>query len=204
MTGAWRCLSSAVSVSVDNVRFPPRLDCARRQIGETQALASRRPVDRVPPQENDLPLGNRHPESLWFRRVCSHRLSRSLQFVSQYTSNADGELDRTIAKSLLVDGMTMLPGFELCPLNRVALEQAVKLFLFTPTAVEIVEGDLARFDVANNRISPVSQLHGVSGCARTKELNFLVSRRRKLHPPSRRTECFDITDFRLDVYNVRQ
>jgi hypothetical protein len=100
--------------------------------------------------------------------------------------------------------MALLSSFKLCLLDRVALEQAIKLFLLAPATTEIVEGHLASRDITDDRISPVPQPHGVSSRERAEQLNVLVSGWWKLHAASRRAECFDITDLGLNVDYVRQ
>ena len=70
------------------------------------------------------------------------------------------ELDVAAGQRLFGDGVSLFTGFDLCSLHGVRLEKLIEFGLLAPTAVVIVELQLAAAEMADDWVSPAVQFDG--------------------------------------------
>ena len=73
------------------------------------------------------------------------------------TSDADGQLDRSVGQGLLGDLVALLAGLDPRLLDGVDLEEAIQVALVAPGAIVVVVADLPGRRVDDDGIGPVGQ-----------------------------------------------
>jgi hypothetical protein len=91
-----------------------------------------------------------------------------------------------------------------CLLNGVQLEQPVELLLIAPAATKVVEPNLGRGRVDNDRIEPIGKLDDEPGNFAAEQRGGAVDRFGQAEPAARCSDRVTITDFCFDANNVRQ
>ncbi len=99
--------------------------------------------------------------------------------------------------------MPLPPRFESALLNRIPLQEAIELLLLSPTATEVVVGQLTVGSIADHRIPPLRQLHAEPGGGAREKLERAVCRLRQRKPHAGRSHGDRVTNLGLNRNNVR-
>ena len=79
------------------------------------------------------------------------------------TSHIDREFDAAVGELLLGAAIAPASGFDFGLLHGVCLQKRIEVLLLTPTPAVVVVLDLAVFQLADSRVSPIGQLDGQAG-----------------------------------------
>ena len=91
--------------------------------------------------------------------------------------------------------MTLAAGFEFGTLNRVRLQEFIQSTLRSPAAVVIVEMQLPRLQVANDRVPPFRELHTQAGMTPAEQAMCPLYGRRQSQSLACQTDTFAAIDF---------
>ena len=84
----------------------------------------------------------------------------------------NGQTNAAVIELSLANGVPLFAGFNPGLLNRVLLNESIKLALIAPAAVEVVKVNSTRVDITDNGIPPVRKPHGPAGLGCAEQLRF--------------------------------
>lgn len=110
--------------------------------------------------------------------------------------------DGTVFQTTFGQSVSLSPRFDPGFLHGIKLREPVEVLLLSPASAEVVVLKLARFHVADHRVSPARQIDGQARCFGAEESDGAVDRWRDFQALTRGGQGDRIPDFRLNLNDV--
>ena len=120
----------------------------------------------------------------------------------ELSGGRDLEANAAVLESGFRDGVALLAGFDLRPLDRVHLQEAVQMDLISPFATVCVAADFTARDVDDGGVGPARELHDQAALFATEELGRAFDGGRQPEPVAGGGDCDRIACLAFHGHNV--